>query len=134
MPARCLAARAVELGFNLLENYFPILLFIAVGLAVGVAPIVLGKLVSPNRPDAEKNSPYECGFEAFEDARMKFDVRYYLVAILFILFDLEIAFLFPWAVVVQEIGMPGFVAMMVFLGVLVVGFIYEWMKGALEWE
>jgi NADH-quinone oxidoreductase subunit A len=118
----------------LLENYFPILLFIAVGLAVGVAPIVLGKLVAPSRPDPEKNSPYECGFEAFEDARMKFDVRYYLVAILFILFDLEIAFLFPWAVVIQEIGMHGFVAMMVFLGVLVVGFIYEWMKGALEWE
>jgi NADH-quinone oxidoreductase subunit A len=118
----------------LLENYFPIMLFIAVGLAVGVAPIVLGKLVAPNRPDPEKNSPYECGFEAFEDARMKFDVRYYLVAILFILFDLEIAFLFPWAVAYQEIGMPGFIAMMVFLGVLIVGFIYEWMKGALEWE
>jgi NADH-quinone oxidoreductase subunit A len=110
------------------------MLFIAVGLAVGVAPIVLGKLVAPNRPDPEKNSPYECGFEAFEDARMKFDVRYYLVAILFILFDLEIAFLFPWAVAYQEIGMPGFIAMMVFLGVLIVGFIYEWMKGALEWE
>lgn len=119
---------------NLLENYFPILLFIIVGLAVGVAPIVLGKLVSPNRPDAEKNSPYECGFEAFEDARMKFDVRYYLVAILFILFDLEIAFLFPWAVVLKEIGLPGFLAMVVFLGVLVVGFAYEWMKGALEWD
>jgi len=118
----------------LLENYFPILLFIIVGLAVGVAPIVLGKLVSPNRPDAEKNSPYECGFEAFEDARMKFDVRYYLVAILFILFDLEIAFLFPWAVVLKEIGLPGFLAMLVFLGVLVVGFAYEWMKGALEWD
>ena len=121
-------------GCALLENYFPILLFIVVGLAVGVAPIVLGKLVAPNRPDAEKNSPYECGFEAFEDARKKFDVRYYLVAILFILFDLEIAFLFPWAVVIQEIGLAGFFAMMVFLGVLVVGFIYEWMKGALEWE
>ena len=118
----------------MLENYFPILLFILVGLAVGVAPIVLGKLVAPNKPDAEKNSPYECGFEAFEDARMKFDVRYYLVAILFILFDLEIAFLFPWAVVLQEIGLFGFVAMMVFLAILVVGFIYEWMKGALEWE
>jgi NADH-quinone oxidoreductase subunit A len=117
-----------------LENYFPILLFILVGLAVGVAPIVLGKLVAPNRPDAEKNSPYECGFEAFEDARMKFDVRYYLVAILFILFDLEIAFLFPWAVVLEEIGLFGFLSMMVFLAILVVGFIYEWMKGALEWE
>jgi NADH-quinone oxidoreductase subunit A len=117
-----------------LENYFPILLFILVGLAVGVGPLVLGKLVSPCRPDPAKNSPYECGVEAFEDARMKFDVRYYLVAILFILFDLEIAFLFPWAVVLKEIGLFGFVAMMVFLGVLVVGFIYEWMKGALEWE
>jgi NADH-quinone oxidoreductase subunit A len=105
-----------------------------VGLGVGIVPIALGLLVAPHRPDSEKNSPYECGFEAFEDARMKFDVRYYLVAILFILFDLEIAFLFPWAVVIQEIGMFGFVSMMVFLGILVVGFIYEWMKGALEWE
>ncbi len=118
----------------MLENYFPVLVFILVGLAVGLGPILLGKVVSPNRPDAEKNSPYECGFEAFEDARMKFDVRYYLVAILFILFDLEIAFLFPWAVVLKEIGLFGFVAMFVFLGILVVGFIYEWMKGALEWE
>ena len=118
----------------MLENYFPILLFILVGLGVGIVPIALGALVAPHRPDSEKNSPYECGFEAFEDARMKFDVRYYLVAILFILFDLEIAFLFPWAVVIQEIGMFGFVSMMVFLGILVVGFIYEWMKGALEWE
>jgi NADH-quinone oxidoreductase subunit A len=117
-----------------LENYFPILLFILVGLGVGLAPLVLGKLLSPHKPDSEKNSPYECGFEAFEDARMKFDVRYYLVAILFILFDLEIAFLFPWAVVLQEIGLAGFLAMMLFLGVLVVGFIYEWVKGALEWD
>lgn len=118
----------------MLENYFPILLFIVVGLAVGVGPVVLGWLIAPNRPDSEKLSPYECGFEAFEDARMKFDVRYYLIAILFILFDLEIAFLFPWAVALKEIGMFGFVAMLVFLAVLVVGFIYEWMKGALEWE
>lgn len=118
----------------MLNNYFPILMFILVGLAVGLGPLILGKLVSPHRPDAEKNSPYECGFEAFEDARMKFDVRYYLVAILFILFDLEIAFLFPWAVVLQEIGLFGFLAMMVFLFVLVVGFIYEWKKGALEWD
>ena len=117
-----------------LGQYLPILLFILVGLAVGVIPQVLGYILGPNRPDAEKNSPYECGFEAFEDARMKFDVRYYLVAILFILFDLEIAFLFPWAVVLKEIGLFGFLAMMVFLGILVVGFIYEWMKGALEWE
>ena len=118
----------------MLENYFPILLFILVGLGVGVAPLLIGKLVSPHKPDSQKNSPYECGFEAFEDARMKFDVRYYLVAILFILFDLEIAFLFPWAVVIQEIGMAGFLAMMLFLFVLVVGFIYEWKKGALEWD
>ncbi len=118
----------------MLENYFPILLFIIVGLAVGVGPVVLGWLLAPNRPDSEKLSPYECGFEAFEDARMKFDVRYYLIAILFILFDLEIAFLFPWAVALKEIGMLGFVAMLVFLAVLVVGFIYEWVKGALEWE
>ena len=116
------------------ENYLPILLFIMVGLAFGVGPIVAGWLLAPNRPDSEKLSPYECGFEAFEDARMKFDVRYYLVAILFILFDLEIAFLFPWAIVLEEIGLFGFVAMMVFLAILVVGFIYEWMKGALEWE
>jgi NADH-quinone oxidoreductase subunit A len=118
----------------MLENYFPILLFIVIGLAVGVVPMALGWLFGPNRPDSEKLSPYECGFEAFEDARMKFDVRYYLVAILFILFDLEIAFLFPWAVVLNEIGLFVFVAMMVFLGILVVGFIYEWMKGALEWD
>jgi NADH-quinone oxidoreductase subunit A len=121
-------------GGLLLENYFPILMFILVGLGVGIGPLILGKLVSPHKPDAEKNSPYECGFEAFEDARMKFDVRYYLVAILFILFDLEIAFLFPWAVALQDIGLFGFLAMMVFLLVLVVGFIYEWKKGALEWD
>jgi len=118
----------------MLAEYFPILLFILVGLAVGVAPMVLGKLLAPNRPDPEKLSPYECGFEAFEDARMKFDVRYYLVAILFILFDLEIAFLFPWATVINEIGMFGFLSMMLFLAILVVGFVYEWKKGALEWE
>jgi len=118
----------------MLEQYFPILLFIGVGLAIGVAPVLLGRLLGPNRPDSEKLSPYECGFEAFEDARMRFDVRYYLVAILFILFDLEIAFLFPWAVVLDQIGMFGFVSMLLFLGILVVGFVYEWKKGALEWE
>jgi NADH-quinone oxidoreductase subunit A len=118
----------------MLAEYFPILLFLLVGLAVGVAPVVLGAVLAPHKPDPEKYSPYECGFEAFEDARMKFDVRYYLVAILFILFDLEIAFLFPWAVVINEIGLAGFLAMMVFLGILTVGFVYEWMKGALEWE
>jgi NADH-quinone oxidoreductase subunit A len=118
----------------MLAEYFPVLLFILVALGVGVAPMVLGKLLAPNRPDPEKLSPYECGFEAFEDARMKFDVRYYLVAILFILFDLEIAFLFPWATVVNEVGLFGFLSMMLFLAILVVGFVYEWMKGALEWE
>ena len=122
----------------MLESYFPILLFILVGIAFGVMPVMVGggltRLLGIHRPDSEKLSPYECGFEAFEDARMKFDVRYYLIAILFILFDLEIAFLFPWAVVLQEIGLFGFLAMMVFLAILVVGFIYEWMKGALEWE
>ncbi|MBK9704829.1 MAG: NADH-quinone oxidoreductase subunit A [Betaproteobacteria bacterium] len=118
----------------MLEQYFPILLFILVGLTLGGVLLSVGKLLSPSRPNAEKLSPYECGFEAFEDARMKFDVRYYLVAILFILFDLEIAFLFPWAVVLPEIGFAGFVAMMIFLAILVVGFVYEWKKGALEWE
>ena len=118
----------------MLAEYFPILLFILVGLAVGVIPVLLGSLLGPHRPDPEKLSPYECGFEAFEDARMKFDVRYYLVAILFILFDLEIAFLFPWAIVLQDIGWFGYIAMMIFLAILVVGFVYEWMKGALEWE
>jgi NADH-quinone oxidoreductase subunit A len=122
----------------MLENYFPILLFLIVGAAFGVAPVVMGSVVSRllgvHRPDSEKLSPYECGFEAFEDARMKFDVRYYLVAILFILFDLEIAFLFPWAIVLRELGMFGFIAMLLFLAILVVGFIYEWKKGALEWD
>ena len=122
----------------MLESYFPVLLFLAIGTAVGVGAIVvsggLARLTGAQNPDSEKLSPYECGFEAFEDARMKFDVRYYLVAILFILFDLEIAFLFPWAVVLNEIGLFGFLSMMVFLAILVVGFVYEWMKGALEWE
>jgi NADH-quinone oxidoreductase subunit A len=127
-------SRSTGRGAKMLENYFPILLFILVGISMGVLPVLLGWFAGPRRPDPEKLSPYECGFEAFEDARMKFDVRYYLVAILFILFDLEIAFLFPWAIVLNEIGMFGFVSMMVFLVILVVGFIYEWTKGALEWE
>jgi len=117
-----------------LENYLPILVFLTVGGLIGAVLLVLGFVLGPRRPDAQKNAPYECGFEAFEAARMKFDVRYYLVAILFIIFDLEIAFLFPWAVVLEQIGVVGFVAMAVFLGILVVGFIYEWKKGALEWE
>jgi NADH-quinone oxidoreductase subunit A len=121
-----------------LANYFPVLLFLAVGTAVGVGALaVSGGLAcwsGSQNPDSEKLSPYECGFEAFEDARMKFDVRYYLVAILFILFDLEIAFLFPWAIVLQDIGWFGLISMLIFLGILVVGFVYEWKKGALEWE
>jgi NADH-quinone oxidoreductase subunit A len=118
----------------MLDNYLPIMIFIAIGIAIGVLPILAGFLLAPHKPDSEKLSPYECGFEAFEDSRMKFDVRYYLVAILFIIFDLEIAFLFPWAVVLESIGLFGFVAMMIFLAILVIGFIYEWKKGALEWE
>ena len=117
----------------MLTDYFPIILFLCISLILCVVLVLTGSILGPNRPDDEKLSPYECGFEAFEDARMKFDVRYYLVAILFIIFDLEIAFLFPWAVVLEDIGWLGFWAMMVFLGLLVVGFIYEWKKGALEW-
>ncbi len=118
----------------MLENYLPILVFLIMGAIFGIAPMLAGFVLAPHRPDSEKLSPYECGFEAFEDSRMKFDVRYYLVAILFIIFDLEIAFLFPWAVVLDQVGMYGFMAMVIFLAVLVVGFIFEWKKGALEWE
>ncbi|MHB1585899.1 MAG: NADH-quinone oxidoreductase subunit A [Acidiferrobacteraceae bacterium] len=118
----------------MLQNYLPILIFMIVGVLVGILPMAAGRLLAPHHPDSNKLSAYECGFGAFEDSRMKFDVRYYLVAILFIIFDLEIAFLFPWAVALNQIGRAGFVAMMVFLGILVVGFIYEWVKGALEWE
>ena len=118
----------------MLQNYLPILIFLIVGTLVGVGAIAAGFVLGPHKPDVEKLSPYECGFEAFEDSRVKFDVRYYLVAILFIIFDLEIAFLFPWGVVLREVGGFGFFAMVLFLGILVVGFIYEWKKGALEWE
>ena len=122
----------------MLANYFPILLFLAIGVAVGVGSLVasgvLARLSGSQNPDAQKLSPYECGFDPFEDARVRFDVRYYLVAILFIIFDLEVAFLFPWAVALGDIGVYGFWSMVVFLGVLTIGFIYEWMKGALEWE
>jgi len=117
-----------------LENYLPILVFIILGAIFGGAPIVISMLAAPNRPDDEKLSAYECGFAPFEDSRLKFDVRFYLVAILFIIFDLEIAFLFPWAVVLNDIGWFGYGAMVVFLAILVIGFIYEWKKGALEWE
>jgi NADH-quinone oxidoreductase subunit A len=121
-------------GFPVLGEYLPILMFLFVAVVIACALLVIGWLLGPKRATADKLSPYECGFEAFEDARMKFDVRYYLVAILFILFDLEIAFLFPWAVAINEIGATGFWAMMIFLGILVVGFIYEWKKGALDRE
>jgi len=117
-----------------LQQYFPIALFLVVATVIGLSLLVLGSLLGPRKPGSEKLSPYECGFEAFEDARMKFDVRYYLVAILFIIFDLEIAFMFPWAVVLDELGWPAIASMSLFLGLLVVGFIYEWKKGALEWE
>ena len=124
----------------MLESYFPVLVFIFVALIFGCVPIIVGRLVGPHRPDPEKLSAFECGFEAFEDARMKFDVRYYLIAIIFILFDLEIAFLFPWATIFKEIvatdsvKLFGFIEMMVFIAILVVGYIYAWAKGALEWE
>lgn len=118
----------------MLSNYVPILIFLLIGVLFGSLLLFLGRVLAPNNPDKDKLSPYECGFEAFEESRMKFDVRYYLVAILFIIFDLEIAFLFPWAIVLEEIGVFGFWAMMLFLAILVVGFIYEWMRGALEWE
>ncbi|MDX1626290.1 MAG: NADH-quinone oxidoreductase subunit A [Wenzhouxiangellaceae bacterium] len=118
----------------MLTEYFPILVFLGIATVMGVSLLVIGGILGPRRPDSEKLSPYECGFEAFEDSRMKFDVRFYLVAILFIIFDLEIAFLFPWAVALDALGMTGVIAMAVFLGVLVIGFIYEWKKGALEWE
>ncbi|MEQ4619093.1 MAG: NADH-quinone oxidoreductase subunit A [Corticimicrobacter sp.] len=117
-----------------LQQYFPVLLFIVVATLIGFALIGAGALLGPNRPDDQKLSPYECGFEAFDDARMQFDVRYYLVAILFILFDLEIAFLFPWAIAYGTVGLVGFWTVMVFLLVLTVGFIYEWKKGALDWD
>ena len=119
---------------HVLAQYLPNLLFLIVATGIGIALILIGNLLGPRRPDLQKLSPYECGFEAFEDARMKFDVRYYLVAILFILFDLEIAFLFPWAVALKDVGLAGFVAVLIFLTILVVGFVYEWKKGALDWE
>jgi NADH-quinone oxidoreductase subunit A len=119
---------------SVLGEYLPILMFLFVAVVIACALLVIGWLLGPKRATPEKLSPYECGFEAFEDARMKFDVRYYLVAILFIIFDLEIAFLFPWAVVFKDIGLSAIVAMAIFLGILVVGFVYEWKKGALEWE
>ena len=118
----------------LLQDYLPLVIFIAVALGLGLALLIAPFLVAYKSPDPEKLSAYECGFNAFDDARMKFDVRFYLVSILFIIFDLEVAFLFPWAITLGETGVFAFWSMMVFLGVLTVGFIYEWKKGALEWE
>jgi NADH-quinone oxidoreductase subunit A len=119
---------------SLLAEYFPILVFLVIAGGIAVLMITASYVLAQQRPDSEKLSPYECGFDPFEDARVRFDVRYYLVAILFIIFDLEVAFLFPWAVSLGDIGIFGFWSMIVFLGVLTVGFAYEWMKGALEWE
>ncbi len=122
---------------ELLVQYLPIIIFIAIALVIGLALLIAPFLVAPNHPDGEKLSAYECGFDPFDDARMTFDVRFYLVAILFIIFDLEVAFLFPWAIAfgsLRDVGWLGFVSMSVFLGVLTIGFIYEWKKGALEWD
>jgi len=118
----------------MLQEYLPILIFLGISAGIGVLLLVLGFLIGRGEKDEEKLSPYECGFEAFDDSRMKFDVRYYLVAILFIIFDLEIAFLFPWAVSLDAVGKFGLIAMALFLAILVVGFVYEWKKGALEWD
>jgi NADH-quinone oxidoreductase subunit A len=120
--------------YNFLTDYLSIILFLFIALGLSIGFILINYLVAPNNPDPEKLSAYECGFEAFDDSRMEFDVRFYLVAILFIIFDLEIAFLFPWAISLGNIGMLGFWSMMLFLFILSIGFIYEWKKGALEWE
>jgi len=126
----------------MLENYFPVLVFAIVALIFGCVPILMGWLIAPNRPDSEKLSPFECGFNAFEDARIKFDVRYYLLAISFIIFDLEVAYMFPWAIIFNEfvaaeseaVKWFGFIQMFIFMGILIVGFVYAWIKGALDWE
>jgi len=118
----------------MLQNYFPILVFIAVGVFIGVAPMIAGRILGPHKPDPEKTSTYECGFNPYRDTRLPFDVRFYLVALLFILFDLETAFLVPWGVVIHKISWLGFYAMGIFILLLVIGFAYEWKKGALEWE
>ena len=116
------------------QLYYPVLMFIAMGMLLGIVLSSLGLILGRRKPNPEKLAAYECGFPAFSDSRLKFDVRYYLVAILFIIFDLEIAFLFPWAMVIKQVGMPALIAVMIFLGLLTIGFIYEWRKGALEWE
>ena len=124
----------MDTGNVMLLEYLPIFIFLVFALIFATIMLGIGFTFGPHNPDAEKNSPYECGFEAFEDSRMKFDIRYYLVAILFIIFDLEIAFLFPWAIVIHDIGIYGLISMAIFLFILIVGFIYEWKKGALEWD
>ena len=119
---------------DFLKDYLPIILFLIIALGLSISFVILNFILSPKKPDPEKLSPYECGFEPFNDSRIEFDVRFYLVAILFIIFDLEIAFLFPWAISLGKIGLFGFISMMIFLFILTVGFIYEWKKGALDWE
>ncbi len=119
---------------GLLVQYLPVAIFIAIAAVIGLALLVSAMVIAVRRPDKEKNSAYECGFNPFDDSRMKFDIRFYLVSILFIIFDLEVAFLFPWAITLKENGLFGFWSMMVFLAVLTIGFIYEWRKGALEWD
>ena len=124
----------MDTGNVMLLEYLPIFIFLVFALIFATIMLGIGFTFGPHNPGAEKNSPYECGFEAFEDSRMKFDIRYYLVAILFIIFDLEIAFLFPWAIVIHDIGIYGLISMAIFLFILIIGFIYEWKKGALEWD
>ena len=124
----------MDIGNVMLLEYLPIFIFLVFALIFAGIMLGIGFTFGPHNPDAEKNSPYECGFEAFEDSRMKFDIRYYLVAILFIIFDLEIAFLFPWAIVIHDVGIYGLISMAIFLFILIIGFIYEWKKGALEWD
>ncbi|MEB3702303.1 NADH-quinone oxidoreductase subunit A [Candidatus Bealeia paramacronuclearis] len=123
-----------DINLSFLKEYLPILMFLGIALGLSLALVIVSYIRGVKKPDTEKLSPYECGFEAFNDARMKFDVRFYLVAILFIIFDLEVAFLFPWAISLGTLGAFGFWSMIVFLGVLTVGFVYEWRKGALDWE
>ncbi len=128
------AVQSFEAVQGLALDYLPVVFFLILGAVISCLFVVGSFLLAPSKPDPEKNSAYECGFNAFDDARMKFDVRFYLVAILFIIFDLEVAFLFPWAISLGKIGLLGFWSMVVFLGVLTIGFIYEWRRGALEWE
>jgi NADH-quinone oxidoreductase subunit A len=134
LAGRCPCSTQVPIMEGLLKEYLPILIFLGIAVAIASAALLASFVLARQRPDSEKLSAYECGFEAFDDARSKFDVRFYLVAILFIIFDLEVAFLFPWAVTLGKIGVFGFWSMMVFLAVLTIGYVYEWKKGALEWE